>query len=385
MSRRARAAAAIAAGVVAATVASCASVSSQAHSRATPPPPPSLATTLVTPGGTWAVAELGGSAARNNNFWQLFERPAGSTTWRLVTPPGVASNGGLVMAGLGGPSLIAGFRPSQLLKFTPLATTRDSGSTWSPTVLAAALADVPDALAAAPGSGRLLALLAGGRVDQAGPGAATWTSLTSVHALAAAAASRRCSPDTLTAVSFSPSGDPVLGAACTRPGTVGIFSYAAGAWRMAGPALPAPLASRQIQVLRLTSTASGEAALLAARSGRSTELLVARTSDGTHWTVSRPLNPGAPAVRASGFAAAGGAWVLLDNGQGYTISGQNAAWRRLPRPPAATAALAFGPAASIDALAARGSRLTDWQLARGSETWRQAQVLPVPVPYGSSG
>jgi len=39
----------------------------------------------------------------------------------------------------------------------------------------------------------------------------------------------------------------------------------------------------------------------------------------------------------------------------------------------------------IDALAARGSRLTDWQLARGSGTWRQAQVLPVPVPYGSSG
>jgi hypothetical protein len=289
------------------------------------------------------------------------------------------------MAGMGGRSLIAGFRPSQLLKFTPLATTRDSGSTWSPTVLAAALADVPDALAAAPGSGRLLALLAGGRVDQAGPGAATWTSLTSVHALAAAAASRRCSPDTLTAVSFPPSGDPVLGAACTRPGTVGIFSYAAGAWRLAGPVLPAYLASWQVQVLRLTSMTSGEAALLATRSGRSAELLVAWTSDGTHWTLSSPLNLGALAVRASGFTAAGGAWVLLANGQGYTISGQNTAWRRLPQPPAATAALAVGAAGRVDALAARGSSLTDWRLASGSRIWRQSQILDVPVQYGSSG
>jgi hypothetical protein len=385
MSRRARAAVAIAAAALAVTATGCASVASQARARPAPPPPPSLATTLVTADGTWAVAELGGSAARYNNFWQLFLRPARSTTWRLVTPPGVASNGGLVMAGLGGPSLIVGFRPSQLLKFTPLSTTRDNGSTWSPGVLAASLADVPDALAAAPGSGRLLALLAGGRINQAEPGAAAWTPLTSVHALAAAPASRRCLPDTLTAVSFSPSGDPVLGAACTRPGAVGIFSYAARAWQVAGPILPAYLADREVQVVRLTSTTSGEAALLAARSGSSTDLLVARTSDGTHWILSRPLNLGALAVRASGFATGGSAWVLLANGQGYTFSGQNAAWRRLPRPPAATAALAFGPAGSVEALAAHGSRLTNWRLARGSGTWRQAQVLLVPVKYGSSG
>ena len=72
-------------------------------------------------------------------------------------------------------------------------------------------------------------------------------------------------------------------------------------------------------------------------------------------------------------------------GRRYTISGQNAAWRRLPQPPAATAALAFGPAGRVDALAARGSSLTDWRLARGSGIWRQAQILDVPVQYGSSG
>ena len=55
-----------------------------------------LSTSLVTPQGTWAVTVMGGSAASENNFWQLFVRPAGASRWSLVTPEGVADNGGLV-------------------------------------------------------------------------------------------------------------------------------------------------------------------------------------------------------------------------------------------------------------------------------------------------
>ncbi len=47
-----------------------------------------LSTSLVTPQGTWAVTVMGGSAADENNFWQLFVRPAGATRWSLVTPRG---------------------------------------------------------------------------------------------------------------------------------------------------------------------------------------------------------------------------------------------------------------------------------------------------------
>ena len=139
-----------------------------------------------------------------------------------------------------------------------------------------------------------------------------------------------------------------------------------------------------MQVLRLTRTAADEAALLAARSGRSAGLLAAWSRDGTRWTVSGPLSLGA-AVRASGFGASGKAWVLLANGQADEIAARGAAWRQLPRPPSGAAALAFGPAGSVDALAAGGSRLTVWRLARGSASWRQVQVLHVPVAYGSSG
>ena len=87
------------------------------------PTTPALDTSLVTAAGTWAVVVMGGSAARHNNFWQLFIRPAGSTRWKLVTPPGTADNGGLVLASAG-QSLITAFRPSQNLTFTPLTETR---------------------------------------------------------------------------------------------------------------------------------------------------------------------------------------------------------------------------------------------------------------------
>ena len=127
---------------------------------------------------------MGGSAATHNNFWQLFVRPAATSTWRLVTPPGVASNGGLVVASPGSGPVVAGFRPSQDLSYSPLATTSDNGAAWTPAILDAGLADVPDALAAAPAGGRLLALLANGNADISAPGATSWTTLASQHALA---------------------------------------------------------------------------------------------------------------------------------------------------------------------------------------------------------
>ena len=150
--------------------AGCGSAAGQATAPARPAAPPSLATSLATTTGTWAVAVMGGSAASHNNFWQLFVRPAGTSTWRLVTPPGVASNGGLLLASLASGSVLAGFRPSQDLAYSPLAITKDNGKAWSPGLLDAGLADVPGALAADPASGRLLALLTDGTAEMSGPG-----------------------------------------------------------------------------------------------------------------------------------------------------------------------------------------------------------------------
>ena len=79
----------------------------------------------------------------------------------------MADNGGLVAAsGAGGTSLLVGFRPSQGLTYSPLASSTDTGKNWTPGLLDADLADVPDAMAVAP-SGRTLALLRDGGIEAA--------------------------------------------------------------------------------------------------------------------------------------------------------------------------------------------------------------------------
>jgi hypothetical protein len=371
---------------LAACAAGCGQAASQQGSPDAPVVAPSLNTSLATTAGTWAAVVMGGSSADDNAFWQLFTRPADSTGWKLVTPPGVATNGGFVLAAEGGQSLIAGFRPGVDLTFSALAATRDNGTTWQPgSPLQPGLADVPDALAVTPGGGRMLALLLGGTLTQSGDGGTHWSVLSDVRSLAETAAGRRCSPTGLTAVSVTPSGAPLAVATCTRPGITGIFSYAAGTWQAAGPSLTAPLADTATGVLRLTSTPTGNEALLVADTGTAASLLAAQTSDGgAHWTVSAPLRLGAAAVRSSGFGADGAAWAVLTDGRAETISGQATAWRALPAVPPGTAALAFGPGGGFDALAVSGSNLAVWQLGPGATAWTRGQVINVPIEYGSS-
>jgi hypothetical protein len=350
-----------------------------------PAAPPTLATSIITPAGAWAVAVMGGSAAQHNNFWQLFARPAGAASWRLVTPPGVASNGGLVIAPGGGRSLTAGFRPSQRLVFTPLAVTSDFGAGWSSAVLDAPLASLPDALAAAPGSGRLLALLTDGTVEVSGSGA-TWTTLVTRRSLAGSAVGSRCGLQQLTAAAFSPAGAMLLAGACAHPGTAGIFTGTGGAWRLAGPVLPAALAGQPVTVLRLTSTGSGLVAVLQAGTGPSARLLAAWSADGGgRWDLSALFRLGGARVAATSFGPAGETAITLTDSRGLTIAGPGQPWRPLPALPAGTATLAPGPGAALEALAVHGTRLTVWRPGTGDTGWTQVQAITVPIQYGSSG
>ena len=262
-----------------------------------------LSTSLVTAQGAWAVTVMGGPAAAQDNFWQLFVRPAGTSRWSLVTPEGVADNGGLVAAdGAGGASLLVGFRPSQGLAFSPLATSSDTGRNWTPGLLDADLADVPDAMAVAP-SGRTLALLRDGSIEAAATsGAATagqWSPLTSLSALAATAPGRECGLVAVNAVTFGPDNVPMAAGSCVRRGVAGVFADADGAWQAAGPVLPAGFGGDQVQVLGLAAPLLGNTVrantVPANTGGGNTALLLAGTSllaawsGGGRWTVSGPV------------------------------------------------------------------------------------------------
>ena len=370
------------AGLLAACGSQRAAVTSPAPSAVTAP----LGTSLATAQGTWAIAVMGGSAASHNNFWQLFVRPAGASRWSLVTPEGVADNGGLVAAGAG-TSLTVGFRPSQNLTYSPLATSTDTGKNWTPGLLDADLADTPGAIAVSP-SGQTLALLQDGTITTAPTASAAaagqWTPLTTVKALAASAPGRSCGLTGVSAVSFGANKDPMAAGSCARPGVAGVFTDTGGTWQSAGLVLPGKgLGQDTVQVLGLGATVGGNVALLAA--GNS---LFAAWSNGTRWTVSAPVT--ASPVTALGFGADGSAWLLLGGGRAETIGGTGGLWQALPPVPSGTmtlappgtATLAPGTGGAYDALAVSGSKLTVWRLAQGA--WAKVQQITVPIVYGSS-
>jgi hypothetical protein len=356
--------------------------------------PGSLAASVSTATAAWGILVMGGSAASENDFWQLFTRPAGAAAWKLVTPPGVADNGGLVMAAAAGGPLVVGIRPSQGLVFSPLAATSDEGKTWTPGVVDARLADVADSLAVASGSGQQFALLGNGAIERAPSVAASqsgsgWSKLAAPGAIVSSAVGRSCGLSSLDSITVTPSGELLAGGACDTPGLAGIFGQAGGAWHAAGPVLPATVGGDRIQVLRLTATPTGNVTLLLA----GPDLFAAWTSDGgARWTVSPPLATGAAGISSVAFGSGGAVGVLLSSGKTATIGGPRLSWRSLPAAPADTAVLAFIPSAArsakasqVEALAAKGAKLTVWQLDTSSATWTSIQTITVPIQYGSSG
>ena len=366
---------------------------------------PALATSLAGSDGTsWAVVEMGAAASPLNSFWELFVRPASSTSWRLATPTGVASNGGLIMTQSDAGTLVTGFRPSQDLTFSPLASSADAGAQWSPQApLNPGLADVPGALAGN-SAGHLLALTRTGGVESAAAVGAAWTPLTSLSALAASAAGQACGLTALTAVAWTPAGAPLVAGDCSKPGVIGIFTLSGGAWQVAAPRLTGSAVNGGTDVVGLTTTAGRTSAVLTVGSGRAASVVAAWSADGgAHWAQSAPLPT--PALAASGqptvsFAADGSAGLVVTPAarqpaasQVTTIGWQARGWDTLPAlpPPAAPAstrstkiATLVAPAGgALQALEVDRGTLTVWQLGTGG--WTLAQTVRVPVPYGSSG
>jgi hypothetical protein len=368
------------AALLAAGAAGCGSTPAPRTPAAAPARPAPLQTSFADgTGPSWAIVEMGGSAAQEENFWEVFAREPGATAWHEVTPQGVADNGGLVVAGSGGQTLLTGFLPSQDLTFSPLATSSDSGTRWtSGNLVNPGLAAVPDALATGPDDS-LLALTSRGAELGQNLGAA-WRHLSSARALAATPAGEACSVTGLTAVAFGSAGTPMLAAGCGRRAIAGIFAETGGSWHAAGPSVPASLARQDIEVLRLATVGSSLVALLQAGTGPGTSITAAWYAGG-RWTLSSPLHTGGP-VRSTAVGPGGSVGLILNAKSAAALAGPGASWKPLPALPRYAATLALGPAGQTDAIAAHGGTFQDYRL--GATGWSLGQTLHVTIPYGTS-
>ncbi len=344
-----------------------------------------LTSSSVTGTAAWATLAMGHLDDPLNTFWQLL-RLDGST-WKLATPPGVASNGGLV-ATAAPTSVVAAFGPSQYLKFSPLARTSDQSSSWQAGVLPAGVSSVPDALAQS--GDKLVALLAtaGGSVVSANAAAlSTWTPVTTASAIRETSGNTACHVRSLTAVTLEADGSTLVGASCAQGDRAGVFALSSGAWMPVGPAIPGE-AGASTDVIRLDQTASGTAALVSAGSGSTIRLYGMWSAGGLGpWTISGGLSLGGASLRSTAVSAAGGFVVTTRSGgtppSAWALDPSGSHWKSLPSLPAGTTSVTAVPAGSYDALVPTGSTLSVFGL--GGTRWVRIQRLQVDIPYGSSG
>jgi hypothetical protein len=355
---------------------------------------PALAASGVsTPGGSWLTIPMGQLSERNNTFWELFHAVPASSRWTLVTPEGTADNGGLV-AGVSGNSIAAGVLPSAFLRFSPLSSSSDGGSSWSPVFLPGGLAKLADALAIeTSGTPAGLAVLHDGTVLAAAKSLGSWAPLVSTAALRRAAPS--CDVSAIAAVAFSAAGAPLVATGCARGARVGLFSLTDGSWHVAGPTLAVVRGMGATDVLRM-ETSGGVTTLLASVGGAGHEgLEAAWMGNDAVWTMSAPLPvPSADSVRASAVGVDGRVAVLVSMPKSkravFEVGPGGRAWSSLPPPPSGAAGLVLPgdtptvDAAAVDVFSVNRSALRVFALTPSGTTWSHVQTTQVPILYGSS-
>ena len=389
--------AAIRFGVLGAAVALALALTAPAFAAYGPPGAPSpnpavavpLAGAVTTASGTWATVVMGKNDGEFNLFWQLFHLDSVTGRLTLATPPGVADNGGLMVApATRVASTLVGFGASQGLKFSPLARTGNGGQNWSQ-------GGLPDALFAAPSvlsldGSETLALVSSssGQVVLSNNGdLTTWRTLVTKKALSATPAGATCGVGTMEAVAFDANDTPLVGVSCRQPDTPGILVDSDRQWHLADIPVPNSLIDAAFATLRLSSAA----ALFLAVRKHSTDLLAAwAPSLGRPWVVSPPL----PITKASDLVASGtgsgsSQFVLVRSGgelRALTIAGPGANWHALPALPARTATVAIAPSGAIDALTVDVTKLSVWRLdpAHRASQWIRTQTITVPIVFGSS-
>jgi hypothetical protein len=351
-----------------------------------------LSGSIAMPDSSSAVVVMGKNDGQHDLFWQLFGFDTTKSRWALITPPGVADNGGLMVSGNDSTGLLVGFGASQGLTFSPLALTTDGGTAWSPGGLAEPLASVPSAIALGANSTAVALVDEDAEEVLARAGSLTsWTPLTTETKLAALAAGRACGVQSIDAVDIAPNGDVILGVSCRQPGRVGVFAKTRTGWSLGRVPLSGKDRSDTFDALRITTAGNATGALFYGADGTSKNIVAAWASssgDTNAWTLSAPLQLGAhDEIIASGMGTNGSQFVVVRSAsstRAEIISGPRSSWQTLSSLPAATATIATEPNGRLVALSVSDTNLTVWEQDAKSDGWEKAQSLTVPIVFGSS-
>jgi hypothetical protein len=334
---------------------------------------------------TWAIMAMGKNNGQFDLFWQLFVLDAATGRFRLVTPPGVASNGGLMISQPSeGPDVLVGFGVSQDLLFSPLALSVNAGRTWSPGGLEQGLVAEPSAVGLDQ-RGDAYAVVGGEKpavVERSGS-LTSWRTDVSRASLAVTPAGKRCQVGSIDGVAIAASDVPIVAASCRSAGVAGVFVSSSTTWELANIRVPASLRGDVLSALRIAPSS----ALFAAVGRRTSVVAIWQQGSPRSWTVSAPLViPNRTALLATGTGPGGSQFVLWREGaseRAEVIDGPGAPWRPLASVPAKTATIAYLANGHLEALSVDDTRLTVWRLGTGS-LWTRVQVLTVPIAFGSS-
>jgi hypothetical protein len=338
----------------------------------------------------WVSLPMGILTERVNTFWELFGRTG--RHWVLATPPGIATNGGVLAAPGLGSSVTSGVVPSFALGFSPVAASRAPGASWTTGVLPAGLVRAPDALAVAP-EGRRFALLSGkgaGLVSSSG-GLSSWTTVATNPGISAATTPQGCDLVSPSAVAVARGGSILIGGLCERGAQLPIAILHGRTWRLATQSKPNLMgigdAALRQYVIRLRVTPEGAVALLEGDVRKQRALMTWSSRNATApWSEGAPLLlPEGSTIVSTSVGADGSATVVLSSSSGMrtadSLDAGAARWATLPRLPDGTVDVVVG--APTQALAVNHSELLVYAEQRGA--WHVVQRLQVPIVYGSSG
>jgi hypothetical protein len=346
-----------------------------------------LAGSVANAATTWATVAMGRRDGQFDLFWELFSLDAVTGRFALVTPPGVASNGGLIVGQpTTGTGALVGFGVSQDLGFSPLAFSADDGQSWSPGGFEQGLERTPSAIGVGQRGAAfaLVGISAPQVVERSGTGLTDWKPEVSEAALAATPAGERCEVGSLEGVAVAGDSSPILGVSCRAEGVAGLFVRAGATWRLAQVRVPASLRSASFTTLRIAPFAA-----LFAATGRTRSVVAAwHTPGGQAWSLSPALGlSNSASMVATGTGPGGREFVLWSEGgseHAEVIAGPGGRWQPLSTVPEETATIALGADGQVDALSVDDTHLTVWRLSADGDKWTKVQAMTVPIAFGSS-